>query len=435
MNDAINPPVATLLFVDDEPSIMSSLKRLFRPHGYRIHTAESGAEALDTLERERIDLVISDMRMPAMDGAAFLGKVREQWPDVTRILLTGHTDMESTIKAINEGEIYRYINKPWNDDEVVVVVREAIERQRLEQENRRLGAELKDKNDALQAVNASLEEKVANRTEDLRKALKLIQASNKKLKATLIATVQSFAGLAELRAKPLTGHAQRVAEQARNLSCKIGLSEAEQQDVLFAALLHDIGKIGMSDSMLGKACSQLAPDERALMTQHPIRGEQALRHIEQMAEVAKLIRHHHEHFDGSGYPDHLAGLQIPVGSRIIAIVNDYDALQTGSLVQQPMRPTDALGYLVEYKGARYDPHLVDLFVDDMRGQLKGQVTDLPYRPVALRPGMQLSRDLMHEDGYKLLSKGRKLDEKMIEQLRNVEINEGKTLKIYILCES
>lgn len=424
MTDTAAPNPVSLLFVDDEPSILSSLKRLFRPHGYRIHTAESGEEALEILEREAVDLVISDMRMPEMDGAAFLEKVRQKWPRVVRILLTGYADIESTINAINRGEIYRYIHKPWDDNEIVLTVRQAIDLKHLEQENLRLAEELKVRNEELQALNAGLEEKVAARTADLQKALKLVQITNSKLKGTFIAIVQSFAGLVEMRAKSLSGHARRVADHARMLGRKLGLTEAEQQDLLFAALLHDIGKIGLSDAIIDKPLSVLNQEDRALMMQHPARGEQALRQIEQMKDAANLIRHHHENFDGTGYPDRLAGLAIPIGARILSVANEYDSLLIGTMTHQAMKPIDALAYMVENRGRRYDPQVVDLFVAEMIEQLKDVVDEIPMRPVGLTAGMVLARDLPHRDGYMLLSKGYVLDDNIIGQLRRMETTEG-----------
>jgi len=197
---------ATLLFVDDEPSILSSLKRLFRPHGYPIFTAESGAAGLEILRKEAIDLVISDMRMPEMDGAHFLEQVRLAWPETLRILLTGYADMESTIAAINRGQIYRYINKPWDDNEIVLIVREALERRRLEQENGRLNAMVEAQNTELRALNASLEEKVAERTEELNKAIKYVKSAHARLKTGFVNTVQAFSSLTEMRGKNLSGH-------------------------------------------------------------------------------------------------------------------------------------------------------------------------------------------------------------------------------------
>jgi response regulator RpfG family c-di-GMP phosphodiesterase len=422
---------ATLLFVDDEPSILSSLKRLFRPHGYRIHTAESGEEGLEILERESIDLVISDMRMPEMDGAAFLERVRQKWPLTVRILLTGYADIESTVNAINRGEIYRYINKPWDDHDIVLTVRDALHHKHLEQENQHLTSELRARNEELTTLNASLEDKVAARTADLQKAVKIIQSANAKLKYTFIATVQSFSGLVEMRSKSLSGHTRRVADHARMLARKMGLSEAEQQDVLFAALLHDIGKIGLPDAIIDKPLSALNPEDRAQLMQHPQRGETALQHIEQMKTAAGLIRHHHENWDGSGYPDRLTALAIPIGARIITVANDYDAMLIGTMTQHPMKPTDAIAYLIDNKGLRYDPQIVDLFVAELIEQLRDVIDEMPVRPLNLTAGMVLSRDIPHKDGYMLLSKGYTLDDNIISQLRRIEVTEGHPFTVFI----
>lgn len=135
-SDVIGPPV--VLFVDDEPSILSALRRLFRPRGYRILLADSGEAGLAMLENEPVDLVVSDMRMPEMDGTALLEQVRERWPTVGRILLTGYADVGSTVAAINRGQIHRYVAKPWDDRELLMCVHDGLERRRLEKENRAL---------------------------------------------------------------------------------------------------------------------------------------------------------------------------------------------------------------------------------------------------------------------------------------------------------
>jgi len=428
------PAPATLLFVDDEPSILSSLKRLFRPHGYRIFTAEGGQAGLEILKNEHIDLVISDMRMPVMDGAHFLEQVRLNSPETIRILLTGYADMESTIAAINKGQIYRYINKPWDDNEIVLIVREALERRRLEQENSRLNSVVEAQNAELRALNAGLEEKVAQRTAELDKALKFVKAAHTKLKTGFINTVQAFSGLTEMRGKNLSGHARRVADHARSLAKSLALSDAEQQNILFASLLHDIGKIGLPDSILDRPFSALTPEERAEMMRHPERGQQALMQIEQLKEAALLIRHHHELYDGSGYPDRLAGLAIPMGARILAVANDYDSLTSGTLTQQPMKPKEALAYLIENRGKRYDPAVMDAYVVILSGQLKNIIDEIPLRPALLKPGMVLSRDLQHRDGYMLLAKGYVLDQPVIAQLIKVEVSERYAVLVYVLQE-
>ena len=147
---------ATVLFVDDEANILSSLKRLFRPFGYRILTAESGAEGLEIMERESVDLVVSDMRMPEMNGAQFLEKVREKWPETVRMLLSGYNEITATIDAINKGQIYRYVCKPWEDTDITLAVKHALQQKMLEREKRHLEALTHRQNEELKELNASL---------------------------------------------------------------------------------------------------------------------------------------------------------------------------------------------------------------------------------------------------------------------------------------
>jgi len=424
------PP--TLLFVDDEPNILSALRRLFHGKGYRLLLADSGAKGLETLEREAVDLVISDMRMPGMDGAAFLEQVRTRWPAVVRILLTGYADIGSTIAAINRGEIYRYIAKPWDDNDIVLIVRDAIAHKRLEQENVRLLALTRRQNETLKELNSGLEAKVAERTVELRQALTQLEQANKNLKKTFLNTVHAFSGLIEMREVSLGGHSRRVADHARVLARRMGIDEAGIQEVMLAGLLHDIGKIGLPDDILKKPFNSLTADERALLVRHPVTGELALTAVDALKGAAALIRHHHERFDGTGYPDGLKGLAIPLGARILAVVNDYDALQVGTLVNRPLGAAEARTFLLDNSGKRYDPQVVKDFVTVLSQATHHVAAELPLRPAALRPGMVLARDLAHRDGYLLLARGFVLDPKMIQQLARLEATEGFPLVVNVL---
>ena len=436
MSETLAP--ATLLCVDDEPSILSALRRLFRPHGYRILVAEGGAAGLAVLETEAVNLVISDMRMPEMDGATFLREVRKRWPDTMRLLLTGYADVTSTVAAINEGEIYRYISKPWDDIEIVKTVREALERQQLEAENRRLTALTQAQNDELKTLNASLEQKVAERTAELRQALTFVEQAHGELKKSFLTSVQVFAGLVELRSGPggsrLAGHGRRVADMARTVAQRLGMSDAEAQNIMLAGLLHDIGKLGLPDELLVKPFNMLTPEQRALVIKHPQIGQNTLMGIEKFKEAAVLVRHHHECFDGSGYPDRLAGIAIPKGARVLAVVNDFDALQIGTLAQRPLRPDEALEFLIDNRGKRYDPVVLDAVVKLISESQKGGPSELPVRPMQLKAGMLLSRDLSHRDGYLLLAKGAVLTADIISQLVKLEQNEPQNLTLYIRQE-
>lgn len=436
MSDELAP--ATLLFVDDEPGILSALRRLFRPHGYRILIAESGQLGLAELEKTPVDLVISDMRMPEMDGASFLKEVRQRWPQTIRILLTGYADVGSTVAAINEGEIYRYIAKPWDDNEILGIVRDALERNRLESENKRLTALAQAQNEELKTLNASLEHKVAERTAELQQALGFVEQTHAELKKAFLSSVQVFAGLSELRSAQagsrMAGHGRRVADMARNLALRMKLAENDVQNIMLAGLLHDIGKMGLPDDLLGKAFNTLTQDQRAQVMKHPVIGQNILMAIEKFKETAILVRHHHECFDGTGYPDRLAGIAIPKGCRILSVVNDYDALQVGTLVQRPLQPDEALAFLVDNSGKRYDPAVVDAFVKQITEAKRGSITEIPMRPMHLKPGMVLSRDLLHKDGYLLFAKGSALTADVIGQMVKLEQGEKQNLTLYIRQE-
>ena len=429
----IGTPDATaqqvLLFVDDEENILNALRRLFRPLAYKIFTAGSGAEALALLEREPVDLIISDMRMPQMDGAQLLEQVRAKWPDTLRILLTGYADVSSTIAAINKGEIYRYIAKPWEDNDIVLVVRHALERKALEQEKRRLEQLTIRQNEELKTLNASLEIKVQERTAELRNAMSSLEQAHGELKKSFITSVRIFSNLFELRAGRLAGHSRRVAELARSLAQHMGMTEAEIQDVIFAGLLHDIGKIGLPDILLEKPFPSLNNDERAQVMKHPAIGQVALMSLDRLKVAAELIGAHHERFDGLGYPNALAGSDIPLGARILAVANEYDALQHGTLLSQRLSAADAHKFIVKKSGQRYDPAVVNALNKILN---EGDIERVQKIKAAnLKSGMVLAKDLTTHNGLLLLSRDHVLDDIVIAKLRQFEHREGYELLLWI----
>lgn len=399
-----------ILCVDDEPNIVAALKRLFRGRGYQVSTATSAADALMQLESESFDLVFSDMRMPGMDGSQFLEQVRIRWPKTTRVMLTGYADINSTIAAINNGEVYRYITKPWDDDEVLATARQIFEYRALEEEKERLSILLHEKNKILADLNKTLEEKVAERTNEL---LQLSQ----KIKKNYLMSIRVFSNLLEWRGGQLSGHSRRVADLSRRTARAMTLNEAEQQDIFIAALMHDIGQIGLSDALLAKPVPRLSEDEVIQYRRHAILGEQALMALDDMHGVSNIIRSHHERYDGLGYPDGLSADQIPIGASILAVADTYDDLQIGHLSSTPLSTADARAMIARGRGAQFNPEVVDVFLQMLLKTVpEAQRPPRMLRTSQLRPGMVLARDLLSNEGPVLLAADHVLTADLIRRL-------------------
>ena len=427
---------SSILLVDDEPGILSSLRRLLRPSGYTIHTAEGGAAGLEILERESIDLVISDMRMPEMDGARFLEQVRLRWPDVVRILLTGYADVSSTVAAINRGEIYRYISKPWEDNDLVLVVRDALEGRRLRAENERLLRLTQEQNEQLKQLNQGLEEKVRQRTSEIEQINSFLNLANDKLKQNFLVSIKMFSSLIELRGNLVAGHSRRVATLVQKLGERMAMPRHEQHDLFYAALLHDIGKIGFSDSLLARPVSKLSSEELGNYRKHAVIGASALTPLEELAEVAKIVRSHHERFDGQGFPDGLQGTAIPLGARILSIVNDYDGLQIGTLSEKRVNADEAMALVTQSRGKRYDPNVVDAFVEMIGHLARDDVAkELPVPYADLQSGMVLARDFVSREGLLLLAADFVLDTRVIHQIREYARRESTAVTLFIRNDS
>ena len=193
---------AALLIVDDEPNVVSSVSRSLRSRPFAIHTAHSGAEALDVMQHASIDLVLCDSRMPGMDGPTLLREIGQQWPDVMRILFTGFDDNAQTIKAINEGRIFRYISKPWDEQVLIEAIDQALSFQSLERDRARLLQLTHDQNEALQQANATLESRVAQRTAELSAATEQLSVANKALKQSYVTATELFSSLLSQRLPP-----------------------------------------------------------------------------------------------------------------------------------------------------------------------------------------------------------------------------------------
>ena len=421
-----------ILCVDDEPNILSALKRLFRAKGFQVRVAESGQAGLALLETEAVDLVISDMRMPEMDGTQFLAQVRERWPETIRLLLTGYSDINSIIDAINRGEIFRYIAKPWDDNDIVLIVRQALERKALVQEKQRLEALTFQQNEELKALNASLEARVLARTAEL-------SVANEKLKTNFVTVLKVFSTLFEMRGGNLAGHARRVADFARRIALKMDLDSKQVQEIFVAGLLHEIGKVGFSDEMLTTAVGMMKPAQLETYRNHVVLAEQLLLPLQDLKEVSDIISAQFERFDGTGFPGQLAAEAIPMGTRILTLASDYNNMQMGALTLSKLSPEEARIIIVHSSGKRYDPKVVAAFEALLGGAVRedAERARIKERPVLSRemyPGMILSRDLITPSGLLMLSTDHVLDERLIRKIRDFERSGAMKLTAYVRAE-
>lgn len=426
--------VPTVLTVDDEPSVLSALRRVFRAQGITTLQATSAAEGLALLTSHPVDLVISDMRMPGMDGAQFLEQVKASDESIGRILLTGYADISSTIAAINKGAIHRYIAKPWDDQDLVLVVREALTRRGLERQNAELTQLTKRQNEQLQEANRTLESRVEARTAELQQINGMLDAAYEDLDNTFVLAVNVFSSLMEMRGGH-PGHARRVADLSKETAKRLGLSDREVRDVYLAALVHDIGTIGFPDTMLGKPVSTYNAEEHQRYRRHPIDGETALMALTQLQGVARIVRQHHERIDGKGFPDGLKAAEISMGARIVAVASDLDEMTHGAMGELNHSAEHAQKLLQGGVDTHYDRKVVETVirvVEDMADEARAFV-HIDVRD--LRPGMVLARAVVSAKGATLLAAGYVFDERVVKQVTDFSAREGVRLTLWVHSDS
>ena len=424
-------PSWTLLAVDDEPNILASLRRLFRATGWRILTASHAEEALALLGAEPVNAVLSDMRMPGMDGVQLLERVSVSWPRAARLLLTGQSDLGSTIAAINRGRLHRYITKPWNDEELLLTLRQVAENQQLEADKQALEQLAHQQNEELRALNSGLEVRVASRTGEL-------AAANDRLKRNYLTSIKAFIALIELRGSAEVGHARQVADMARRIAQGMTLDADTANDLPIAALLHDIGHIGLSDAVLARPLSRLDRDEELRRYRlHPVLGEQALLASDDMQGVRPLIRAHHERWDGRGFPDGLRGAAIPLGARILAVADAFVDLCSGRMDGRAVSSPDARRVLLAGRGGQFDPTVVDALESLLSATpsepapRKPTVATLRLRTADLRAGQTLTNDFVSPEGVLLLSAGQQLNDALIGRICAYERRHGRALTLTV----
>ncbi len=430
----------SVLFVDDETSILHSLRRRFRKTGWHISTAENGIDGLEIMKQRKIDVVVSDMKMPEMSGAEFLTEVAEKYPKTVRILMTGYADIESAAEAINKGRIFGYISKPWNDEDLQKTIERGLEITFLERERDDLLILSQEQNKKLKNFNNDLEIEVKRRTEELEQTAAFLDKTLNELKGAYNSTIDVFANLIELREGRRAGHARRVAKHAKELAFSLEISEQGTNDIYLAALLHNIGLIGMPDRILSTPYSELSFADQKKYREHPILGEASLMSIPPLHQSARYIRHHCEYEDGSGFPDGLVGAETEVGAKIIGVISKYDEYILGFVTGKPESEDSAARFLIENSGTKYDKKVVDTFLKNVKPNYKreiGHKAEIIEKGIStknIKEGMVLAQDLVSPGGILLLVKGQKITADIIARIRMLEKDTKKSFVIYIQHE-
>jgi response regulator RpfG family c-di-GMP phosphodiesterase len=317
-----------LMIVDDEMANLRLLERLFSSD-YECLIASSGAEAIQLLQRHDVAVLITDQRMPQMTGIELLQQTAELRPHMVRILLTGYTDVEALVEAINSGLVYMYITKPWNNSDLKVRIGRALEHY----ENNK-------KRHALVLANERL---------------------NSRLEQMKLGAASALAEALRAKDEYEYGHAVRVSNYAERIGKTIGLTEEEQRELSSAALLHNVGHIGTPERILLNSKNLTKPDQ-TIFEAHCERGAEIIGGIAELREVADAVRFHHENFDGTGHPRGLRGEQIPGACRIIRVADEYDSMT------QPRDPSLAISHEAALENLRarsvkdFDPPVVEALV-------------------------------------------------------------------------
>jgi len=349
-----------ILLVDDDVLILQALSRILEAEGYEIVAHDDPLAALK--EKEYV-AVITDFMMPGMNGIELLSAIRKSNPQAVRVLLTAAGDFKIASEAVNRGEVYRLLGKPWAVPDLTSCVRQAVEHYHLVEENVRLSGELAGKNEELTRINRNLERIVVERTNGL---------------------LEGMISALDYRDTETQWHSRRVSLYSRRIAQEIGLAGEELDVVEQGALLHDIGKIGVRDSILLKP-GPLTAEEWAEMRQHPEFGYRMLAKMPYLHEASLVVLQHQERYDGHGYPQGLKGKQIVIGARVFAIADTMDAITS----DRPYRPKQSMGAaraeIQRCTGTQFDPEVVSVFqqmpaeiFEELRRAIAAQSDTLAY---------------------------------------------------------
>ena len=364
----INKPY--ILIVDDEIGSRESLRMILKTN-YQVHAVEDGQKALDFISRQRVDVVTLDLNMPGMSGIEVLKEIKRTQDDIQVIIITGFGTMNTAIEAFRYG-IVDFLFKPFNIAEIISIVRRAIERRNLTTEIRNflkkinlqdlLTRNVQRELFSTPRANGSLALDDQDLHRELRTALgQLGNLTHQKAAGQLLDFFKVLIYILESKEPYTSGHSERVLFYADLIAQGLQLSAQEKEDLQIATLLHDIGKVGLSNRLLETA--RLREKEALAIRRHPLKGARILEPLGFSYAIYSGIRHHHERWDGKGYPDGLAGAEIPVLARIISLADSYDAMTSDRPYRKRIPFQKACDEIEKNSGIQFDPQVVGVFLN------------------------------------------------------------------------
>ncbi len=351
---------SNILIVDDEIGPRESLRMILKPY-YNIFTAESGYAAIQMVQQVGLDVVTLDLKMPGISGIDTLKEIRGIDQDVLVIIITGYGTLQSAIEAIRYG-VFDYIPKPFNVPEIMSIIDKAVQRRKLNQKIKSFLTDFFESH--------ALKEPPPHSDVFLQNGLKAMleykwNDSGLSDNQTCLEFAKVLAYTLEEKDPYTSGHSERVCYYSDFICKRLSLQPKDRTELQIASYLHDIGKIGISNRFINKK-GTLSSTDWAIIRQHSNKSIELLAPLKLSSNILSFIQHHHEHYDGTGYPDGLAGEQIPVGARIIAISDAYDSMTSNRPYRKPLSNEEAKTELTKCSGKQFDPKLITIFLEVLK---------------------------------------------------------------------
>lgn len=359
---ALELPRFTLLLVDSNDATLARLAETLQQEGWRLLTADGGEAALALMDADEIDLVMANARLPDMGGVDLLSRVQQAWPHCLRILLDSQSDMNAIVRAINEGHIYSFVGIPWKAEELCLTLRQALTHQLAERERKRFLALTREQNRELSELNANLEKRIEVSCQEREQLSAMLDAANVEVERSHVAASRAFASLITLRLPCRLQTNTQISSLVRAFSEAHALDDALKRDLQMAASLYNLGRLGWNDTMLTTPSQRLFAEDQKAYQRYPETGESLLMTLDHLQGAARLVRHHRERWNGSGYPDRLEQEAIPFGARLLGLAVDFIELQRGMILTSQLPRQQALELLHKFAGRVYDPELCASFI-------------------------------------------------------------------------